>query len=274
MKQTGYSDFSLLSLSCSDYLALPAVGVELRNRLADQNVTLQLPSQRVDRFDDDIAHILGGGRQAGLTFAPEAGTQRLRDIVNKGLTDDDLLNGIRTAMQNGYRKVKLYFMIGLPGETDADVLGIADTCVMLQQRCRDLGRLSLNITISNFTPKPHTPFQWHSVSTAEFQRRQALLRDATRRLRGVRFNFTDVRLSAMEDFVGRGDPWLLLWVISGGTETFLFAWSKGLCLHELVVFGAFQWAGQTGWSSTKALKKSWNWSVTCETFRVVLTRAR
>ena len=159
MKQTGYSDFSLLSLSCSDYLALPAVGVELRNRLADQNVTLQLPSQRVDRFDDDIAHILGGTRQAGLTFAPEAGTQRLRDIVNKGLTDDDLLHGIRTAMENGYRKVKLYFMIGLPGETDADVLGIADTCVMLQQRCRDLGRLNLNITISNFTPKPHTPFQ-------------------------------------------------------------------------------------------------------------------
>ena len=205
MKRTGYSDFSLLSLSCSDYLALPAVGVELRNRLADQNVTLQLPSQRVDRFDDDIAHILGGGRQAGLTFAPEAGTQRLRDIVNKGLTDDDLLNGIRTAMQNGYRKVKLYFMIGLPGETDADVLGIVETCVMLQQRCRDLGRLSLNITISNFTPKPHTPFQWHSVSTAEFERRQGLLREAGRRLRGVRFNFTDIRLSAMEDFVGRGD---------------------------------------------------------------------
>jgi len=205
MQQTGYSDFSLLSLSCSDYLALPAVGVELRNRLADRNVTLQLPSQRVDRFDNDIAHILGGGRQAGLTFAPEAGTQRLRDIVNKGLTDDDLLNGIRTAMQNGYRKVKLYFMIGLPGETDADVLGIADTCVMLQQRCQDLGRLSLNITISNFTPKPHTPFQWHSVSTAEFRRRQQLLRDAFRRLRGLKVNFTDVRLSAMEDFVGRSD---------------------------------------------------------------------
>ena len=205
MQQTGYSDFSLLSLSCSDYLALPAVGVELRNRLADQNVTLQLPSQRVDRFDDDIAHILGGGRQAGLTFAPEAGTQRLRDIVNKGLTDDDLLNGIRTAMQNGYRKVKLYFMIGLPGETDSDVLGIVETCVMLQQRCRDLGRLALNITISNFTPKPHTPFQWHSVSTAELIRRQGLLREATRRFRGMRFNFTDVRLSAMEDFVGRSD---------------------------------------------------------------------
>ena len=205
MERTGYADFSLLSLSCSDYLALPAVGVELRNRLADKNVTLTLPSQRVDRFDGNIAHILGGTRKAGLTFAPEAGTQRLRDIVNKGLTDAELLAGIRTAMENGYRKVKLYFMIGLPGETDADVLGIADTCRALQQQCRDLGRLELNLTISNFTPKPHTPFQWHSVSTAEFVRRQTLLRSALRQLRGIKVNFTDVRLSAVEDFVGRAD---------------------------------------------------------------------
>jgi radical SAM family uncharacterized protein/radical SAM-linked protein len=205
MERTGYSDFSLLSLSCSDYLALPAVGVELRNRLADKNVSLTLPSQRVDRFDENIAHILGGTRKAGLTFAPEAGTQRLRDIVNKGLTDAELLRGIRTAMESGYRKIKLYFMIGLPGETDADVIGIADTCRSLQQQCRDLGRLELNLTISNFTPKPHTPFQWHSVSTAEFQRRQQLLRDELRRMRGIKTNYTDIRLSAMEDFVGRGD---------------------------------------------------------------------
>jgi radical SAM family uncharacterized protein/radical SAM-linked protein len=205
MRRTGYSDFSLLSLSCSDYLSLPAVGVELRNRLADRNVSLTLPSQRVDRFDENIAHILGGTRRGGLTFAPEAGSQRLRDIVNKGLTDDELLRGIRTAMESGYRRVKLYFMIGLPGETDADVRGIADTCGSLQRQCRDLGRLDLNLTISNFTPKPHTPFQWHSVSTAEFRRRQELLRDALRPLRGIKVNFTDVRLSAMEDFVGRGD---------------------------------------------------------------------
>lgn len=263
MKRTGYSDFSLLSLSCSDYLALPAVGVELRNRLADQNVTLQLPSQRVDRFDDDIAHILGGGRQAGLTFAPEAGTQRLRDIVNKGLTDDDLLSGIRTAMQNGYRKVKLYFMIGLPGETDTDVLGIVDTCVMLQQRCRDLGRLSLNITISNFTPKPHTPFQWHSVSTDEFQRRQGLLRDAGRRLRGVRFNFTDVRLSAMEDFVGRGDRRLApvieaAWRAGAGMDAWFealdrtyAAWTEAIAAAGLE--GRYRDLELGGWGSANAL---------------------
>jgi radical SAM family uncharacterized protein/radical SAM-linked protein len=205
MRRTGYSDFSLLSLSCSDYLALPAVGVELRNRLADHNVSLSLPSQRVDRFDASIAHILGGSRRAGLTFAPEAGSQRLRDIINKGLSDEELLRGIRTAMEHGYRRVKLYFMIGLPGETDNDVIAIADTCRRLQQACRDLGRLELNLTISTFTPKPHTPFQWHSVSTAEFVRRQQLLRTALRALRGIKTNITDVRLAAVEDFIGRGD---------------------------------------------------------------------
>jgi len=205
MKRTGYADFSLLSLSCSDYLALPAVGVELRNRLAEHNISLTLPSQRVDRFDADIAHILGGARRAGLTFAPEAGSQRLRDIVNKGLTDGELLKGIRTAMETGYRKVKLYFMIGLPGESDSDVLGIAETCRRLQEQCRDLGRLEFNLTISNFTPKPHTPFQWHSVSSAEFERRQELLRQALKSLRGIKTNFTDRRLSAVEDFIGRGD---------------------------------------------------------------------
>lgn len=207
MRATGYNEFSLLSLSCSDYLALPAVGVEVKNRLQNDNISLSLPSQRVDRFDENIAHILGGTRQTGLTFAPEAGTQRMRDIINKGLTNEELLRGVKTAYEQGWDRVKLYFMIGLPGETDADVLGIAETVQWLQQECRQPQRkpLGVNLTISNFTPKPHTPFQWHSVSTAEFGRKQDLLRAAFRPLRGVKVNFTDVRISAMEDFVGRGD---------------------------------------------------------------------
>ncbi|WP_366524959.1 TIGR03960 family B12-binding radical SAM protein [Acaryochloris sp. IP29b_bin.137] len=207
MRETGYNEFSLLSLSCSDYLALPSVGMEIKNRLKDENVSLSLPSQRVDRFDQDIANIIGGTRKTGLTFAPEAGTQRMRDIINKGLTNEELLRGIKTAHEQGWTKVKLYFMIGLPGETDADVLGIAETIRWLRRECQGQGkrRLNFNITISNFTPKPHTPFQWHSVSTQEFQRKQDLLRAEFRRLKGVKVNFTDVRISAMEDFVGRGD---------------------------------------------------------------------
>ncbi|WP_269621843.1 TIGR03960 family B12-binding radical SAM protein [Prochlorococcus marinus] len=207
MKKTGYSDFSLLSLSCSDYLSLPQVGVELRNKLGDKNITLQLPSQRIDRFDDNIAHILGGSRKAGLTFAPEAGSQRLRDIINKGLTNADLLNGIRKAMEHKYKKVKLYFMIGLPGETDEDIKDIAATCHWLQDECKDFGRLYLNLTISNFTPKPHTPFQWHSVSSLELQRRQELLKLEFQNLnlKHIKINFTDVRISTIENFLGRGD---------------------------------------------------------------------
>ncbi|MEM9265094.1 MAG: TIGR03960 family B12-binding radical SAM protein [Cyanobacteria bacterium P01_F01_bin.13] len=231
MRATGYNEFSLLSLSCSDYLALPAVGVEVKNRLKNDNVSLSLPSQRVDRFDENIAHIVGGTRKTGLTFAPEAGTQRMRDIINKGLTNEELLRGVKTAHEQGWDKVKLYFMVGLPGETDTDVLGIAETVQWLRRECRIKGRKSLgfNITISNFTPKPHTPFQWHSVSTNEFERKQTILQEAFRSIRGVKVNFTDVRISAMEDFVGRGDRRLAAvvrraWELGAGMD----AWWESL----------------------------------------------
>ena len=207
IRSTGHNEFSLLSLSCSDYLALPAVGLEIKNRLQNENISLTLPSQRVDRFDENIANILGGTRQGGLTFAPEAGTQRMRDVVNKGLTNEELLRGIKTAVEQGWDKIKLYFMIGLPGETDVDVVGIAETVRWLKRECRMPKRrpLEFNITISNFTPKPHTPFQWHSVSTTEFRQKQNLLKTEFKGMRGVKVNYTDVRISAMEDFVGRGD---------------------------------------------------------------------
>ncbi len=231
MQQTGHNEFSLLSLSCSDYLALPAVGVEIKNRLKDKNVSLSLPSQRVDRFDQNIANIIGGTRKSSLTFAPEAGTQRMRDIINKGLTNEELLRGVKTAFEQGWDKVKLYFMIGLPGETDADILGIAETIRWLQRECRapNRKRLNVNLTISNFTPKPHTPFQWHSVSTSEFKRKQQLLKDELYRMRGIKSNFTDVRISAMEDFVGRGDRRLVpvvrrAWELGAGMD----AWWESL----------------------------------------------
>ncbi|HEY9639620.1 MAG TPA: TIGR03960 family B12-binding radical SAM protein, partial [Coleofasciculaceae cyanobacterium] len=247
MRSTGYNEFSLLSLSCSDYLALPAVGMEIKNRLKHENITLSLPSQRVDRFDENISNILGGTRQSGLTFAPEAGTQRMRDIINKGLTNEELLQGVKTAYEQGWDKIKLYFMIGLPGETDADVLGIAETLRWLQRECGGRGKRYLNfkVTISNFTPKPHTPFQWHSVSTTEFKRKQGLLRQEFRTLRGVKANFTDVRISAMEDFVGRGDRRLAAvvrraWELGAGMDAWwesldraFAAWTQAIAESEL-----------------------------------------
>jgi len=251
LRETGYNEFSLLSLSCSDYLALPSVGVQIKNRFKDEHITLSLPSQRVDRFDENIAHMLrsGDGRQQqGLTFAPEAGTQRLRDVINKGLTDEELLQGIKTAYTEGWDKVKLYFMIGLPTETDEDVIGIVDTVAWLQNECSEKGRkkLSVNITISNFTPKPHTPFQWHTVSSGDFVQKQKLLRQEFRRLSGVKVNYTDVRISAMEDFVGRGDRRLgkvlyRAWQLGAGmdswfenTEKAFGAWTQAISEADLV----------------------------------------
>ena len=260
MRATGYNEFSLLSLSCSDYLALPAVGVEVKNRLKNDNVSLSLPSQRVDRFDENIAHIVGGTRKTGLTFAPEAGTQRMRDIINKGLTNEELLRGVKTAYEQGWDKVKLYFMIGLPGETDVDVLGIAETVQWLRRECSTKGRRSLNfnITVSNFTPKPHTPFQWHSVSTTEFERKQGMLREVFRSIRGVKVNFTDVRISAMEDFVGRGDRRLAAvvrraWELGAGMD----AWWESLERAFNAWTQAIDDAGLT-WKYRQVAQGEWN----------------
>ncbi|MEB3123951.1 MAG: TIGR03960 family B12-binding radical SAM protein [Snowella sp.] len=260
IRSTGHNEFSLLSLSCSDYLALPAVGLEIKNRLQNENISLTLPSQRVDRFDENIANILGGTRQGGLTFAPEAGTQRMRDVVNKGLTNEELLRGIKTAVEQGWDKIKLYFMIGLPGETDVDVIGIAETVRWLKRECRMPKRrpLEFNITISNFTPKPHTPFQWHSVSTAEFRQKQNLLKTEFKGMRGVKVNYTDVRISAMEDFVGRGDRNLApvvrrAWELGAGMD----AWWENL--HK--AYGAWEQAIEEAglaWKYRQVEAGEWN----------------
>ncbi len=260
IRSTGHNEFSLLSLSCSDYLALPAVGLEIKNRLQNENISLTLPSQRVDRFDENIANILGGTRQGGLTFAPEAGTQRMRDVVNKGLTNEELLRGIKTAVEQGWDKIKLYFMIGLPGETDVDVIGIAETVRWLKRECRMPKRrpLEFNITISNFTPKPHTPFQWHSVSTTEFRQKQNLLKTEFKGMRGVKVNYTDVRISAMEDFVGRGDRNLApvvrrAWELGAGMD----AWWENL--HK--AYGAWEQAIEEAglaWKYRQVEAGEWN----------------
>ncbi|MEM9923070.1 MAG: TIGR03960 family B12-binding radical SAM protein [Cyanobacteria bacterium P01_D01_bin.50] len=260
MRQTGYNEFSLLSLSCSDYLALSSVGMEIKNRLKNENISLTLPSQRVDRFDENIANILGGRRQGGLTFAPEAGTQRMRDIVNKGLTNEELLRGVKTAWEQGWDKIKLYFMIGLPGETDVDVLGIAQTVGWLKRECWAKGRkpLNFNITISNFTPKPHTPFQWHSVSTSDFKRKQELLRQEFRQMRGIKVNFTDVRISAMEDFVGRGDRTLApvlrrAWELGAGMDSWFDNLDKAFAAWEQAISEA-----RLDWKYRQVQNGEWN----------------
>ena len=260
IKETGYNEFSLLSLSCSDYLALPSVGIEIKNRLQEYNITLSLPSQRVDRFDSNIANIIGGNRKSGLTFAPEAGTQRMRDVINKGLTNEELLRGISTAVEEGWDKIKLYFMIGLPGETVQDVLGIVETVQWLRQEChkKEGKPLNFSITISNFTPKPHTPFQWHSVSNLEFKEKQDLLKEAFKSQKGIKVNYTDLRISRMEDFIGRGDRRLSkiikrAWELGAGMDSWwenaekaYSAWEKSIQESKL------------GWEYRRIEEGEWN----------------
>jgi radical SAM-linked protein len=184
----------------------------------------------------------------------------MRDIVNKGLTNEELLRGVKTAVDRGWDKIKLYFMIGLPGETDEDVLGIAETVRWLHRECRLDGRrgLNFNLTISNFTPKPHTPFQWHSVSTAEFSRKQKLLKGEFRGMRGVKVNYTDVRISAMEDFVGRGDRRLgavvrRAWELGAGMD----AWWESLDQAYKAWTQAIDESGLT-WKYRKVESGEWN----------------
>ncbi|HEY9689059.1 MAG TPA: TIGR03936 family radical SAM-associated protein, partial [Coleofasciculaceae cyanobacterium] len=177
-----------------------------------------------------------------------------------GLTNEELLRGVKTAWDQGWDKSKLYFMIGLPGETDADVLGIAETVRWLQRECGNRGRkrIQFTLTISNFTPKPHTPFQWHTVSTAEFLRKQSLLRQEFRTIRGLKANFTDVRISAMEDFIGRGDRRLApvvrrAWELGAGMDSWWESLERA--------FGAWQQAIEEAgldWKYRQVEAGEWN----------------
>jgi Fe-S oxidoreductase len=205
---TGYDEMSLTSLSSADYSCLGMLVDDLFADFKDAKISLSLPSLRIDSFSIDLAHKMQQVRKSGLTFAPEAGTQRLRDVINKGVTEEDLLTAAAAAFRQGWKAVKLYFMMGLPTETDEDIVGIA----RLAQRVVDLysqikGRRGVKVTVSVscFVPKAHTPFQWFvQDSLAEFERKQQLLKDNIRD-RSIQFKYHDARTSYLEGAISRGD---------------------------------------------------------------------
>ena len=205
---TGYDEISLTSLSSADYSCLRRLVDDLMTDFRNERVSFSLPSLRIDSFSIDLAHRLQQVRKSGLTFAPEAGTQRLRDVINKGVTEEDLLTACGAAFEKGWQSVKLYFMMGLPTETDEDIIGIA----RLAKRVVDLyvsikGKRGVRVTVSVscFVPKPWTPFQWFAqVPIDEFRRRQQLLKDNIRD-RAIVFNYHDSELSSLEGVLARGD---------------------------------------------------------------------
>ena len=210
VEDSGYQDMTLSSLSTSDYPHLVELCDDLEDFCAQRHVTLALPSLRADNFSMALMERLQKGRKTGLTFAPEAGTQRLRDAINKNLTEEDLLESCRRAFAGGYSAVKLYFMLGLPTETDEDVLGIADIAAHVMHAWRESAlnkTRGVRITVSTswFVPKPHTAFQWEpQIPIEEYERRVKLLRVAMN-TKSVTYNWHPSLTSFMEAVISCGD---------------------------------------------------------------------
>ena len=211
-ENTGYDEISLISLSISDYSKLRELTDGLLEWTDDARVSLSLPSLRLDSFSEELMEKISSVRTGGLTFAPEAGTQRLRDVINKNVTEDDLRRTIGIAFRGGKNNVKLYFMNGLPTETDEDIVGIADTAktvldcyFALPKPERPKGGVSVTISVSCFIPKPFTPFQWEKQDTLEeLERKQKLLRESITDRR-IRYTYHDAKVSRIEGVLARGD---------------------------------------------------------------------
>lgn len=219
---TGYDEISLVSLSTADYSCLGSFLDEMLEELEGESVSISLPSLRIDSFSIDVAEKVQTVRKSGLTFAPEAGSQRMRDVINKGVTEEDLMHAVAAAFKGGWKKVKLYFMIGLPGEKDEDILAIADLAKKVQAKFKEItgqGGCQVTVSASSFVPKPYTAFQWvPQDSLEEIHRKQQLLADALK-IKNVKFLYHDGTTSVMEGAFARGDRRL--------GEALYLAWSRG-----------------------------------------------
>ncbi|QNU68249.1 TIGR03960 family B12-binding radical SAM protein [Ruminiclostridium herbifermentans] len=210
-ESTGYEEISLTSLSTSDYSQLEEFTTELLDEMKERKVGLSLPSLRLDSFSLDLMEKAQKVRKSGLTFAPEAGTQRLRDVINKGITEEDLLNAVSLAFNGGWHGVKLYFMLGLPTETNEDVEGIADLAHKVVHAYKRVpmekkGK-GLNVTVSTatFVPKAFTPFQWEAQDSIEnVSQKQMLLKERIRS-KQITYNYHENKLSFLEAVFARGD---------------------------------------------------------------------
>lgn len=219
---TGYNEISLVSLSTADYSCLAPLIHDLIREFKKDKVSVSLPSLRIDSFSVDIAKEVQAVRKSGLTFAPEAGSQKMRDIINKGVTEDDLMNAVGAAFASGWSSVKLYFMIGLPGETDEDVLAIADLAKKVQYKYYEVtGKRGAKVTVStsSFVPKPYTAFQWFGQNDLEtLRRKQFLLKDALK-VKNITFQYHDAKTGIIEAVFARGDRRV--------GKALLAAWQKG-----------------------------------------------
>jgi len=207
LAHTGYEEISLSSLSSSDYSEIESLITKLVDRFEEKGVGVSLPSLRIDSFSVALAQQVQRVRKAGLTLAPEVGTQRLRDVINKNVLEEDLYSSIKAAFEGGWRKIKLYFMVGLPTETEEDVEGIARLVSKVDHMGREItGRkVNINISVSTFVPKPHTPFQWEAQEERESLFKKIRYLKNRLNWRNVSFSYPDIDRSYLEAVFARGD---------------------------------------------------------------------
>jgi radical SAM family uncharacterized protein len=215
LDNTGYDEVSLLSLSIGDYPGIEDLVCDLMDDLSKRDVSMSLPSLRLDSISENTLEKIASYKKTGLTFAPEAGTQRLRDVIRKNITEAQIFSTVEKAIGIGWNRMKLYFMIGLPTETYEDLDGIVDLARRIVYRAKMLqekGRRDFNLTVSvsNFVPKPNTPFQWCAGnSEAELREKNFYLKDAFKTVKGVKFQFHDTRTSHIEMVLAKGDRRIL-----------------------------------------------------------------
>lgn len=229
IRGTGCDELSLASLNSADYSRILTLSDRLSRDMESRRVAVSLPSLRTDTFSVQLASRLKRVKRTGLTFAPEAGSSRLRAVINKGVSEDDLMEAISAAYYGGWRRIKLYFMVGLPGESEEDVEEICDLVrriIREGDQGRPLKGLRLNLSVSTFVPKSHTPFQWaRQMSLPEITRRHFILKEGIR-LRGVRVKWHTREMSYLEGVLSRGDRRLLPAVIAAAKEGCLDNWSE------------------------------------------------
>ena len=210
LQNTGHDELSILSLSTSDYSKFEPLVMALLDDCTTNNVSLSLPSLRLDSFSFKVLNEIQKYRKSGLTFAPEAGTQRLRNVINKSITEEDIYGAVRQAIELGWKQIKLYFMIGLPTETYEDLDGIAEIAkkildINYEINGRQGGRFNVTISVSNFVPKAHTPFQWRGQDTYDnFIKKHNYLTDKLK-MKNVTFHYHDSPISVLESVFARGD---------------------------------------------------------------------
>lgn len=248
IKSTGHEEISLVSLSTSDYTCFKELTLSLVERFSKDNINLSLPSLRVDAFSMELVESVQSVRTAGLTFAPEAGSQRLRDVINKGLTEEDILSGASMAFKSGIDRVKLYFMIGLPTEQESDLKGIAELSEKIIKefyKAAEEGKasgdkrhraVSINVSSACFVPKAHTPFQWERQDAyGDFIEKQQYVKGLIKR-KNIRYAYHDGKTAVIEGVIARGDRRVSAFIIKawelgarfdGWGEVFNFSiWEK------------------------------------------------